>query len=189
MPEIPSLADIIIVIILLIPGFVSFEIIRRLAIVEREFSELEITLWSLFLSLVIYVPFSLIVGVRSLDQIRNSIFAPFSIGVLTTLSVVTGLIPALLIRKIWRKGQRPGDLWAYAMKTFDTSRYVIIHTSTGTEIKGEMVAVGAGPSPRDVLLLNPKQIIRDQALNPIDEMLLGGQIYLMQDDIKRIVFL
>jgi len=84
MGELLSFADLIIVVILLIPGFVSFEIIRKPAIVKREFSELEITLWSLLLSLVVYIPFSLVVG-RYLDQIRDSIFAPFSIGLLATL--------------------------------------------------------------------------------------------------------
>lgn len=69
--ELPSLADILIVIILIIPGFITFYIITKISVIEQKFSDFETTIWSIFLSLFIYIPFSFLIGVSSIDAIRD----------------------------------------------------------------------------------------------------------------------
>ena len=70
----PSLSDALIVVILLIPGFITFTIIRWLGQYGSKLSEFQISVASLSLSMVIIFFYSLITGITNLDILRDKFF-------------------------------------------------------------------------------------------------------------------
>src|SRR3990172_5063421 len=73
MMVLPSLLDVFIVIVLVLPGFVAFSIAKFLAVFERKLEEFETVVWSLLLSLLIYGLFSLATEVTDFDTLRERI--------------------------------------------------------------------------------------------------------------------
>ena len=74
--DLPSLADVILVIVLLIPGFIALSLFRWFAILERKLSDYQLIIWSLFFSLFIYAIFSWHTGISSIDSMRDSMLIP-----------------------------------------------------------------------------------------------------------------
>lgn len=94
----PSLADVIFVIVLLIPGFIALSLFRWFAILERKLSEYRLVLWSLVLSLFIYAMFGWYTGITDIDSIRDNMLMPQNLAKILALSLTFGIVPGLIVR-------------------------------------------------------------------------------------------
>lgn len=113
----PSLGDVIFVIVLLIPGFIALRIFRWLAIFEKEMKEYQSILWSLLYSLFIYAVFSWHTGIGDIDSIRNYMLIPENLAEILVLGLTFGLISGLIVRLAFRRGTFVrGDCWEVSMK-------------------------------------------------------------------------
>ncbi len=188
----PSIADALVIVVLLVPGFVAFFLIRRISAVSRNFSDLEMTVWSVFLSLVGYVPFSLITGLNNLDSITNGIFLPWNFLILIGCTLSSGVITGVILKRFFRKGMTAGTAWDHSFggvsKDEQEGGYFMVYTNDGLEYKGELHMAGAEHERRDVVMRNPKLILRDKGWNVKDEIEVGKEILFVEGDIRRIVF-
>ncbi len=127
----PSIADALVIVVLLVPGFVAFFLIRR---------------------------------------------------------IITGVI----LKRFFRKGMTAGTAWDHSFggvsKDEQEGGYFMVYTNDGLEYKGELHMAGAEHERRDVVMRNPKLILRDKGWNVKDEIEVGKEILFVEGDIRRIVF-
>jgi hypothetical protein len=189
---IPSLLDVVTVVVILLPGFISFVLFKWISIIERKFSEFEMIVWSLFMSLIIYALFSSITGINNIDSIRDSIFMPINLTIVMSLSLLFGIVPSLVTRVLFRERVTRGDCWDTCMRNMEKMKHywVIVHTEKGLEYKGRTHVYGTeGENNRELVIEEPKLIIRDDEGKVIKELPMGAEILFLQNDIKHIVFL
>ena len=186
----PSLTDIIVVIVLVSPGFISFIVFKWLSIVEKKFSELEIIIYSLIFSLLIYPIFGAITGCSDIDSLRNSIFQPNNVALIVGLGLLFGFIPGGIVRLSLRKGLIREDCWNLCMGRADKSNsWVIVYTKDGFEYKGILHLYGTkGEHPRELVIEKPKLILRDKNGKLLNEIKTGSEILFLQEDIRRVIF-
>ena len=187
----PSLADILLVVVLLVPGFIAFIIFKKIAIRHAKLSDLEITIYSLLCSLMIYVVFGFITGVTNIDEIRDNIFIPQNLFLILAFAVVPGIGIGYLARVLFRRGISEGDCWE---KCFAATRkcgsHALIYTTDGKEYKGVVCIAGIGEdSPKEVVLNNPKLILRDKNFRILSEIINGKVMLFKESDVRRVVFL
>ena len=186
----PSLTDIIVVIVLVSPGFISFIVFKWLSIVEKKFSELEIIIYSLIFSLLIYPIFGAITGCSDIDSLRNSIFQPNNVALIVGLGLLFGFIPGGIVRLSLRKGLIREDCWNLCMGRADKSNsWVIVYTKDGFEYKGILHLSGTkGEHSRELVIEKPKLILRDKNGKLLNEIKTGSEILFLQEDIRRVIF-
>jgi len=111
----PSLADVVVVIVLLLPGFISLVLFKWISIIETKLSDFETIVWSLFISLWIYTFFSAITGINDVDSIRDGIFLPSNLIIILGLSLLFGLLFGAVVRYSFRTRIVRGDCWDVCM--------------------------------------------------------------------------
>jgi len=185
----PSIADILVVVVLLIPGFVAFFVTRRISAIERKFSDLEFTVWSIFFSLLIYVPFSLSTGLNNLEAIRDGIFLPWNFVLLIIYTMVVGTALGFAM-KPFRKGIHIGSSWDLAVKKMGRKEnvFIIVYTESGQEYKGLLHYADFGEGKKGLIMKNPKLILRGQNWNVLDEVEVGREILFSEKDVRRVLF-
>jgi hypothetical protein len=113
----PSVADALIVIILLIPGFIAFGIVKRIGNFGRPLSEFETTVWSFVFSAIIIFFFIYITKLDDLDKIREQFFSPDKFSIIFVLAVLIGIIAGLILWAFRRNHTRQGS-WEFAMDKY-----------------------------------------------------------------------
>ena len=187
----PSLADVVMVIVLLLPGFISLVLFKWISIVEKKLSDSETVIWSLFISLLIYTVFSATTGISDVDSIRDGIFLPINLITIMSLSLIFGSLPGILVRYCFRKRIVRGDCWDVCMARAKSKKHfwVIVYTKDGLEYKGRLHIYGTkGEHPRELVIEDPKLIQKSEGKVP-KEIKMGSEILFLQEDIRRIVFL
>ena len=189
--DLPSLADALVLVVLLVPGFISAKIFTWVFAYDRKFSDFDMTVISLVLSLVIYVPFSYLTSLDSLDKIKQAALMPQNIMLLLALSVTIGLFPSLVGRKLFRQGYHPGTVWSSIVKNMNRKEpnFVLVHTALGQEIMGQLDSVGTGDTAKELRLLQPDLIIRDKNSEATRKLRLGKLIFISEKDVQSIAFL
>ena len=188
----PSLADVVMVIVLLLPGFVSLVLFKWISVIERKFSDFETVVWSLFISLFIYAVFSATTGISDVDSIRDGIFLPNNLIIVLGLSLIFGFLPGAIVRYGFRKRVVRGDCWDVCMTRAESKKnpWVIVYTENGLEYKGRLHIYGTkGEYPRELVIEKPKLIQRNSEGKVLKETKMGSEILFLQKDIRRIVFL
>lgn len=186
----PSLEEVVFVIVLLIPGFFAFMLFKKIGIREKQVSEFESTVWSLFASLAIYAIFGYFAGFFSLDIIKENILNPMNIASIFGIAAILGGGSGLAARLLFRRGYKAGDCWETCVKAAaKKGSYVLVYTSNNEEYKGELLAGGVSEAPREIVIKNPKRILRDSKLAVKTEFETGRTMLLNESDIRRIVFL
>lgn len=188
----PSLVDVVTVIVLLLPGFVSLVLFKWVSIVERKFSDFETVIWSLFLSLFVYSVFSAITGINNVDNMRDAIFLPINLFTILGLSLIFGILPGAIVRYGLRERVVRGDCWDVCMSRAENKKHLwaIVYTENGLEYKGRLHIYGIeGEHNRELVIEEPKLIKRDNNGKVLNEIQVGREILFLQNDIKRIAFL
>jgi hypothetical protein len=186
-----SIADALVVIVLLVPGFVAAKIFARITAFDRKLSDFEMTVLSFALSLVTYIPFSYLTSIDTLNKIRQAALMPQNITLLLLLAVVIGLLPGLMVKRLYRRGYHPGTVWDAVIRDLNPkeSVFVLVYTALGQEIMGQLDQVGTGDTAKELRLLQPKMIIRDKNYEATNRLQLGKQMFIAEKDIQSIAFL
>jgi hypothetical protein len=185
----PSLADTILVITLLVPGFISVALFRRISVLERKISDLELVIWSLFVSIMIFSIFSFITGIQDIDSLRDKILFPENLAILLGLSLISGTLSGVIVKKGFRRNVFMGSCWSLSLKKASTRiSDVLIYTQDGLEYRGRLHYSGGEETPREVTIRKPKLILRDKNWKVLREINMGEEILFGEKDIKRIVF-
>jgi len=189
----PSLGDTFVVVILVIPGFVAVKIFARVTALDHKLSDFDTTVYSLATSLAIYVPFVLLTGLDNFDKIRDSILLPGNLELISLLSVGTGGVIGTFVKLLFRKRFHWGDVWEGSVveieKRLNPPYFVIVHTVDNEEIVGQISSAGARHQAKDLLLAEPKLVIRNQNLTVREQMPLGTSVYIPEHSITKLVFL
>jgi len=185
----PSLADVLIIVILLVPGFITFFIIRRIGVVGGTLSDLETTLWSVFFSMIILVPFSAITQLDTIDKIRDGIFIPLNTFILLAIATGGGFLVGI-ITKQFRKNYYHGGAWENIMRNYAKGgSWITVFTKTGDEYNGQYnLASMEEEEKREIIMSKPIQIIRDSDKKIINEIKWGEEMIFTEDDIARVLF-
>lgn len=190
--SLPSLGDVLFVIVLLMPGFVALILFKWLAIYERKLSEYNLVLSSLFFSLLIYAIFSWHTGINNFDDIRDALFHPENLMEILGLGITFGVVPGLIARFVrTRRGRRivPGDSWQAAMRIASRKgSWVIVYTKDKREYKGILHYSGGKGERHEVSIRKPKLILRDNKWKVLNEIEMGKEIFFKEEDLQRIVF-
>jgi hypothetical protein len=188
--ELPSLADALILVVLIVPGFVTVKIFAWITAFDRKLSDFDMTVLSFIASLIVCLPFSYLTSLDSIDKIRDAVLMPQTIGLLLFLSLLIGFVPGLLVKMALRRRYFYGGLWnSIADQIPETDVFVSVHTVLGEEIMGRLHSVGTGDSPKDVRLVDPVMIIRDKGQKATKKMRLGREMFISEKSIQSIVFL
>jgi len=185
----PSVADALIVVILLVPGFIAFFIIRRVGIVDRKLSDLETTIWSVFFSVIILIPFSTITQLDNIDKIRDGIFIPVNMFILLAIAVGSGFLGGF-ITKQFRKRYHHGAAWDNIMENYlKGGSWITVFTKTGDEFKGKYnMASVSEEAKREIIMSQPIQISRDDNKKKIKVIKWGEEMIFTEGDIARVLF-
>jgi len=190
--SLPSLGDVLFVIVLLIPGFVALSLFKWLAIYERKLSDYRLVLWSLFFSLLVYSIFGWRKGISDFDDIRDVLLIPENLVEILGLGVTFGVVLGLITRFYrTRKGRRvvPGDPWLASMRVASRKgSWVIVYTKGGREYKGILHYSGGKGERHEISIRKPKLILRDDKWKVLDEIVMGKEIFFKEEDLQRIVF-
>ena len=185
----PSLNDVVFVIVMLIPGFVALVLFRWIMVLERKISDYQLVIWSVFLSLLIYGVFGWYTGISNLDDIRDSILLPENLVGILALSLFLGVVPGSILRIAFRRNIVRGDSWESAMREASKEgSWVIIYTSDGHEYLGTLHYSGMKDFSKEVSIRNPIQVYRDSKGNLEEKVEFGKEILFSEKDILRIVF-
>ena len=186
--SLPSLADTLLVLVILIPGFLACSLFRWLSKYERKISDNQLVLWSLACSLLIYTIFAHYTGVSNIDEIRDTIFVPRHLISTLSMGVLFGGIPGIINRKL-RENIRTDDCWEISMvEAGKTGSWVMVYTDDGHEYLGTLHYSGIGEEPREITIRRPTRIIRDDDGKVKREFDVGKEILFREDDVKRVVF-
>lgn len=187
----PSLADVVFVIVILLPGFLALSIFKWVAIYERKLSDYKLLLWSLFFSLVIYGIFSASTGISNFDEMRDVLLLSQNLVGILGLGIISGGGPGLIVR-FWQKRYGtsiPGDAWQVSMRSATKNGcWVIVHTLDKKEYKGILHYTGGKGEPREISIRRPKLILRNDNGKVLNEIKMGSEIFFKETDLQRVVF-
>lgn len=190
MVELPSLTDALILVVLIAPGFVTVKLFAWITALDRKLSDFDMTIVSLVVSLGIYLPFSYITSLNSIDKIRDAVLMPQTIAILLSLSLAFGLFPGLVAKRLFRTRYFHGSVWdSITSRLPQEDVFVLVHTELGQEIMGRLHSIGTGDSTKDVRLLEPQMIIRDRNFNAERKIRLGKEMFISEKDIQSMAFL
>src|SRR5215213_7886324 len=160
MVDVFSFNDILIAVFFIVPGFIAVGLFKRLALVEKELTELEIVAWSIFLSLIVYAIFLAFSGTASIATLQEQVFSWQQVAIVIGLAVAIGAIPGIIVKFSWRRGLRPGALWDFIMNRVKKKTYyptVRIHTDKET-YEGVLFLWGRDKSPKDIIIVRPEKV-------------------------------
>lgn len=187
---VPSLADILLVVVLLVPGFVTIILFKKIAMREKKLTDFETTVWSLSASLAVYAVFGYITGLDNIDLIRENIFIPVNIVLLFGLATIFGGCFGAMSRMLFRRGYRSGDCWEACFKSAAAKgSYILVYTADGKEYMGELFLAGVSESSKEITLRNPTVILRDSEGYVLSDFEIGKNILFKESDVRRVVFL
>jgi len=187
----PGFDEVLIVLVLLVPGFFSFLLAKRFAAVGKKFSDFEKTIISIFLSLVDYVPFTYVTGLNTFEKIQEGLLEPTNLGLLVLIAGGIGLGVGMTFKIIFNRNIVLGDAWdvSFDLASKSGGSWVIVFTQSNYEYKGIVSFVGrAEDGSKEIVITKPKQIIRDKDGMVIEEMEIGKEMLFTERDIARISF-
>jgi len=191
--NLPSLDDIIFILFLIIPGYISLKIVIKISGIKREISEYDLLFSSIIISGIIYSITGIILNKLNYDELKSTIIQPVGIAYILSVTFFIGIIFGLTFYG-WRiiNNYVPNDSWTSVIEKYDKKYddpWVIIYTKDGKEYKGIINYFAIEKEKKSLTISTPKIIFRDDNFVLIDELLLGDEMYFSNKDILRILFL
>lgn len=191
MAALPGFQEILVVLVLLVPGFFSFLLAKRFAAVGKKFTDFEKAILSVILTIVDYIPFTYITGFRSLEEIRDGLFDPFNLFILLVIAGVVGIAVGIVFKIIFNKNILLGDAWdmAFDLCAKKGGSWVTVYTKTNQEYRGIVQLVGrAEDGSKEIVISKPLQIFRKEDGTSDSEMDVGKDMLFTEKDVARISF-
>ena len=181
-----SLTDIWTLLILIVPGFLTFRIINWLGSFELKLDQFVTTIYSLIFSIIIFIPLSFIFKLASFSDINIHVTETNFVLVSLAISIIIGIIIGLVIRFIFQKKVRLDNAWDGFAKSL-LQRSVIVYTTDDKEYKGWIKRVSIGKDEkREICLGDPKLVKRADDGNA-RLINIGQEILFTESNIKRIL--
>ena len=186
---ISSIEGIYVILLWIIPGFFGYTLFRFVSVSATKHSEFDKTIFSLLYSFTSYVILFQFTGPLSFEQLVLKLFDPVFLRNSWFLPAILGIIAGAPARLTSQKRTLPGDCWIlFQHKLRDKKPGVTVYTKDGKEIEGILNYAGKEEVDKEIIITNPKMIIRDKKHEPISEMSLGNEMLFTKDDIIRIAF-
>ncbi len=185
----PSLLDVVVVVALLLPGFVALAIMRSFAVIEKRLEEFEAIVWSLLLSLAIYALFGIVAGFQNFEELTARVLEPRALLLLIGLTIASGFVPGWLYVRLRHAGRRPlaGNPWdIFFQRNQQDGRDLIVFTSDGDEFKGWAGESGKEENRTELILLQPRRVMRDAEGVVRAEIPYGDSMIFCADDVRRV---
>lgn len=185
--------EIIEAVVFLIPGFLFFECFRKFSVIETELSDRQYYLICLFLSFSIHTAYFFHLGIASVQELGSNLFEIETIFKLFLICILLGIFSGFVGRYVIYPHHKPisQDVWNTSLKkqSKDGAPYVTVITSDSSEFEGKLLWFSHRKhEPRELVLEEPTQIIRDKDMKAVSEIKRGTEILFTQGDIKRITF-
>ena len=184
-------SDVFIATLLILPGFISFTIIQELSAHFSQVHGHKYYLYSLFLSTVVFVIYSILCGIESVDEFDTIIVNYKTIFSLYAISLFLGFLFGFLDLFVRKKlNILEQSVWLTTLDRLnkECGKYVTIFTSDDSEFSGCVrMYSGFDDNQNEILIGDPKQIIRNENMEVIFEVDWGNEILFTGDAIKRIV--
>lgn len=191
-------SDIFTIIIWILPGFLSYEIASKIGILNRDRSDLEILIWSLILSVIIWGTFTITTGIDSIKKFTDPHQFLLNVISISIITLISGSILGI-VSKIYYKNYRKDNSCKYILEkyfeeynredypTTDNSEFLVsVFTKNNLQFIGIMDYASINEDS-DLILDEPKEIILiDSGIQEKKEI--GKKILIKGDDISRIVF-
>ncbi|WP_161605551.1 DUF6338 family protein [Natronorubrum sulfidifaciens] len=185
-------------ILLLTPGFLSYKICKKIAVIRREHSSFDKSVYTVIgsgisftivISLIVFAVYLLEghIWQPTLEQTELPVLAViyiFSVAVAGGLGLVSGKIFYKLIHG--DDDVRDPPVWELADENRIEPTQVTVITHSGDEIWGEINVIDLEPDGKDLLLQYPVRKTRDVDGNVINETELGDFTYVSEDSISQI---
>ena len=187
MAPIPSLTEAYTVIILLAPGFLTFRLFSWRASYEFVFSSLQITLWSIISSAIVFIPFAAILQFQSMTDLETRVLQYDAMILYFVLAGVIGFVSGEVTRRIWRKGITSGSVWAnFAFN--NVGDWVDVHTTNGAVYRGWIKQMSTLETSKRELELAVPELLQIKN-NKRSWVGVGDSIVFTEKDVNRIILL
>ena len=190
--------ELIVTLILIVPGFISVNLAVHLFGTSRKFSEFEKSSWSLFLSFIVD---ALFLWHRKVDTIQKIgdlaiLFLEVkNILELFLISIIVGFVCAIFLRLgildkfhnlIWLFSKQKN----YVEQPWDISlrnaKWIIVK-SDKIEYFGWLAAYSTHEQKREIVLGDPKIIVRDKRGKAINKILCGESLLISESKIDKVI--
>jgi hypothetical protein len=189
----PSLENVVFVIVLVLPGYVALTLLRWIAIHERKIQEYQVVFLSVFISMLIYGLSSFFVGSSDYEVIKNNVLLPSSLLIIFGLSTLFGVSIGLgwrFVLTTFYGDVKRGDCWDAVMNdVWKEGAWVAVFTTTGQEYRGFLNYLGGEGQPKEITIKEPTFVLRDKNWTLLKEVSVGEQMYFSEKDIARILFI
>lgn len=194
--SLPSIS-LVYALLILVPGFLSYKIARKVGKITTETDRFDKIIYTVIGS---GISFSFLVLIYSqvtnytIQEIPESNFGitELSFGYLAMLliaSIIGGIVGVIVNHGLNRgediRGQTSWQLIAENKKEPAKVRVVMNNNS---EIWGEILITDSEPHGQDIFLRYPMKVIRDETGKVVDEIGIGEYVFLSQTDISHIYF-
>lgn len=193
-----SAEELIVALILIVPGFISVNLIIHLFGTSQKFSEFEKSSWSLFFSFIIDSLFLWHHGLDTVEEIRGFGIIFLKIANITEMfliSITLSFLCALFLRTgivdsfhstVWLFSDRKNYVqspWEISLRSADW----IIVTSDKIEYFGWLSAYSTHDQKREIVLGNPEIICRNAKGDVSDKIPCGKQLIIPESKIDKVV--
>ena len=186
----PSLTGVLTVAVLVVPGFYAFLIVKNLVPSKRKkFSDYETTIYSLLYALPILATYFLITGISGIDNLIDDVFQVWNLVILFGLATFWGFVPALMARIVIGREYVMGECWDEFGARLCEGAYVMVYTDDGCEYKGWIHFYDKTEDKQELIIGDPKLILRDKNWKVLKEIKMGHEMLFTQKDIRRVVSL
>lgn len=193
-----SAEELIVALILIVPGFISVNLIIHLFGTSQKFSEFEKSSWSLFFSFIIDSLFLWHRGLDTVEEIRGFGILFLEVGNIAELfliSITLSFLCALFLRTgilnlfhstVWLFSKRKNYVqspWDILLRNSDW----IIVTSDKIEYFGWVVAYSTHDQKSELILGRPRIIVRDDQGYVFYNIPCGEQLFIPESKIDKVV--
>ncbi len=183
-----SLMDLWAIIVLIIPGFITFRLISWFASFKNKFDQFTTVIYSLICSLIVFLPIAAIYEIESLQHARQVVgFTIFS--QLVMFSLLFGFLPGLVLKYTIRKSYHRASAWnEFAYDTASRKNkhhFVTIYTHDDKEYVGWIRRMSIGDEKQELVLREPQFVRRLGEKEELKDM--GYEMLFPEGSIKRIL--
>lgn len=190
--------ELIVTLILIVPGFISVNLAIHLFGSSRKFSEFEKSSWSLFLSFIVDALFLWHRKVETIEKIGDLAILFFEVKNILELfliSILVGFVCAIFLRLeildkfhniIWLFSKQKSYVeqpWDISLRT---ANWIIV-TSDKIEYLGWLAAYSTHEQKREIVLGDPKIIVRDKQGKAIQRISCGESLFLPERKIDKVI--
>ncbi len=185
-PEVGPLDGVWTLLILIVPGFLTFKIITWLGSYDVQLDQFVTTIYSLICSIIVFIPISYAYNLKSYSDINLHITEQNFLISFLFVGIIVGVIPGLFLRFIFRKYLRCANTWEGFAKDFHR-KSIMVYTADDKVYVGWVKRMSIGKDEkRELSIGKPKLVIKDEKGNKSLRNV-GNELLFTEDNIRRLL--